>query len=67
MYVFLKQYREWIRLLSSTKPIFRKKLIWQKVKELAGNGKLVTTSLLKDEGIDELEEAIAKTLFRRKY
>ncbi|MFJ7935439.1 tRNA uridine-5-carboxymethylaminomethyl(34) synthesis GTPase MnmE [Sporosarcina sp. NPDC096371] len=34
-----------------------------KVKELSGNGKLVTTSLLKDEGIDELEEAIAGLFF----
>ena len=35
----------------------------QKVKELAGNGKIVTTSLLKDEGVDELEEAIAGLFF----
>ena len=59
----MKRFREWIRLSSSTKPIFRRKLICQKVKELAGNGKLVTTSLLKDEGIDELEEAIAGLFF----
>ena len=34
-----------------------------KVKELAGNGRVVTTSLLKDEGVDELEEAIAGLFF----
>ncbi|WP_318616531.1 tRNA uridine-5-carboxymethylaminomethyl(34) synthesis GTPase MnmE [Sporosarcina sp. YIM B06819] len=34
-----------------------------KVKDLSANGKLVTTSLLKDEGIDELEEAIAGLFF----
>ena len=33
------------------------------MKELAGNGKLVTTSLLKEEGVDELEEAIAGLFF----
>lgn len=35
------------------------KIDMQKVIELAGDGKVVTTSLLKDEGVDELEEAIA--------
>lgn len=34
-----------------------------KVQELSSNGKLVTTSLLKDEGVDELEEAIAGLFF----
>ena len=34
-----------------------------KVRELSNNGKLVTTSLLKDEGVDELEEAIAGLFF----
>ncbi|MBE1556520.1 tRNA uridine-5-carboxymethylaminomethyl(34) synthesis GTPase MnmE [Sporosarcina limicola] len=34
-----------------------------KVMELVGNGKVVTTSLLKDEGVDELEEAIAGLFF----
>ncbi|KXH80962.1 tRNA uridine-5-carboxymethylaminomethyl(34) synthesis GTPase MnmE [Sporosarcina sp. HYO08] len=39
------------------------KIDLQKVKELAGDGKVVTTSLLQDEGIDELEEAIAELFF----
>jgi tRNA modification GTPase len=39
------------------------KIDLSKVKELAGHGKLVTTSLLKDEGVDELEEAIAGLFF----
>ncbi|MEK5040625.1 tRNA uridine-5-carboxymethylaminomethyl(34) synthesis GTPase MnmE [Sporosarcina sp. FSL K6-3457] len=34
-----------------------------KVKRLSANGKMVTTSLLKDEGVDELEEAIAGLFF----
>ena len=34
-----------------------------KVMELSGSGKLVTTSLLKDQGVDELEEAIAELFF----
>ncbi|WP_342513876.1 tRNA uridine-5-carboxymethylaminomethyl(34) synthesis GTPase MnmE [Sporosarcina sp. FSL K6-1522] len=39
------------------------KIDMQKVIELAGDGKVVTTSLLKDEGVDELEEAIAGLFF----
>ena len=39
------------------------KIDMQQVSELAGNGVLVTTSILKEEGIDELEEAIAKLFF----
>lgn len=35
----------------------------EEVKELAANHKLVTTSLLKEEGVDELEEAIASLFF----
>ncbi|PYZ91795.1 tRNA uridine-5-carboxymethylaminomethyl(34) synthesis GTPase MnmE [Salipaludibacillus keqinensis] len=34
------------------------------VKELAGNRPVVTTSLLKDEGVDELEEAIKDLFFQ---
>lgn len=34
-----------------------------RVQELAGTGKIVTTSLLKEEGVDELEEAIAGLFF----
>ena len=33
------------------------------VKQLAGDKRLVTTSLLEEEGIDELEEAIASLFF----
>ncbi|WP_432362772.1 tRNA uridine-5-carboxymethylaminomethyl(34) synthesis GTPase MnmE [Sporosarcina sp. UB5] len=39
------------------------KIDMQQVKELAGKGAIVTTSILKEEGIDELEEAIAKLFF----
>jgi tRNA modification GTPase len=35
----------------------------ERVKELANNHKLVTTSLLEDRGVDELEEAIASLFF----
>lgn len=35
----------------------------ERVKELAKNHKLVTTSLLEDRGVDELEEAIASLFF----
>ena len=35
----------------------------EEVKKLAGEKRLVTTSLLKDEGVDELEEAIASLFF----
>jgi tRNA modification GTPase len=35
----------------------------EEVKKLAGDKRLVTTSLLKDEGVDELEEAIASLFF----
>lgn len=35
----------------------------ERVKELASNHKLVTTSLLTDRGVDELEEAIASLFF----
>ncbi|HEX5564693.1 MAG TPA: tRNA uridine-5-carboxymethylaminomethyl(34) synthesis GTPase MnmE, partial [Sporosarcina sp.] len=39
------------------------KIDMQQVIELAGRGAIVTTSILKEEGIDELEEAIAKLFF----
>lgn len=39
------------------------KIDMQQVAELAGKGSIVTTSILKEEGIDELEEAIAKLFF----
>ncbi|WP_096186085.1 tRNA uridine-5-carboxymethylaminomethyl(34) synthesis GTPase MnmE [Evansella halocellulosilytica] len=35
----------------------------ERVKKLAGNQTVITTSLLKDEGIDELEEAIKQLFF----
>ena len=38
----------------------------EKVKKLVDGGKIVTTSLLKDEGIDELEDAIANSSFEGK-
>ena len=38
-------------------------MICQRVEELAGNRKIVTTSLLQEEGVDELEEAIASLFF----
>lgn len=39
------------------------KIDMEKVKEFVGNGKVVTTSLLQDEGVDELEDAIAGLFF----
>ncbi|MEK3937290.1 tRNA uridine-5-carboxymethylaminomethyl(34) synthesis GTPase MnmE [Sporosarcina sp. FSL W7-1349] len=39
------------------------KINMDRVQELAGTGKIVTTSLLKEEGVDELEEAIAGLFF----
>lgn len=39
------------------------KVDMKRVENLLGEGKIVTTSLLKDEGIDELEEAIATLFF----
>lgn len=39
------------------------KIDLERVSVLAGDGKVVTTSLLQDEGIDELEEAIAELFF----
>ncbi|MCP8971215.1 tRNA uridine-5-carboxymethylaminomethyl(34) synthesis GTPase MnmE [Ectobacillus ponti] len=35
----------------------------ERVRELAGNAKIITTSLIEDEGIDELERAIADLFF----
>jgi tRNA modification GTPase len=40
-----------------------KKIDSQRVQELAGNRKIVTTSLLQEEGVDQLEEAIASLFF----
>jgi tRNA modification GTPase len=40
-----------------------KKIDIQRVQELAGNRKIVTTSLLQEEGVDQLEEAIASLFF----
>lgn len=39
------------------------KINLKRVQELSGNHKLVTTSLLEDKGVDELEEAIASLFF----
>ena len=35
----------------------------EEVKQLAGEKRIVTTSLLQEEGVDELEEAIASLFF----
>jgi tRNA modification GTPase len=40
-----------------------KKINTQRVEELSGNRKIVTTSLLQEEGVDQLEEAIASLFF----
>ncbi|PLT33228.1 tRNA uridine-5-carboxymethylaminomethyl(34) synthesis GTPase MnmE [Bacillus sp. V5-8f] len=40
-----------------------KKIDLERVNELAGGGQVVTTSLLEDQGVDELEEAIASLFF----
>ena len=50
-------------MLLLIKQIFLQKIDLEKVKELADEGNIVTTSLLKEEGIDELEEAIAGLFF----
>lgn len=39
------------------------KIDMQQVRQLSGNGAIVTTSILKEEGIDELEESIARLFF----
>ena len=39
------------------------KINLERVKELAGNAPIVTTSLLEDRGVDELEEAISSLFF----
>lgn len=39
------------------------KINMERIKELAGSGIIVATSLLKEEGVDELEEAIANLFF----
>ncbi|WP_163539640.1 tRNA uridine-5-carboxymethylaminomethyl(34) synthesis GTPase MnmE [Gracilibacillus sp. YIM 98692] len=39
------------------------KLNLEEVKQLAGDQKVITTTLIEDEGIDKLEEAIADTFF----
>ncbi|MFX3622548.1 MAG: tRNA uridine-5-carboxymethylaminomethyl(34) synthesis GTPase MnmE [Ectobacillus sp.] len=35
----------------------------QRVKELAGNAKIITTALIEEKGVDELEQAIAELFF----
>ncbi|MFC6040483.1 tRNA uridine-5-carboxymethylaminomethyl(34) synthesis GTPase MnmE [Paenisporosarcina macmurdoensis] len=40
-----------------------KKIDIQRVQEIAGNRKIVTTSLLQEEGVDQLEEAISSLFF----
>ncbi|HSO58487.1 MAG TPA: tRNA uridine-5-carboxymethylaminomethyl(34) synthesis GTPase MnmE [Paenisporosarcina sp.] len=40
-----------------------KKIDMQRVQELAGNRKIISTSLLQEEGVDQLEEAIASLFF----
>ena len=39
----------------------------EEIKQLAGEKRIVTTSLLQEEGIDELEEAIASLFFEGYY
>ena len=41
----------------------KQKINLDQVKELANNTPIITTSLLKDEGLDELETAIAEIFF----
>ena len=50
-------------LLLLIKQIYRQKIDMDEVKQLAGDKRVVTTSLLKEEGVDELEEAIAALFF----
>lgn len=52
---------EFIVIINKTD--LEQKLDLDKVKELAGDRPVVTTSLLQEEGIDELETAIANTFF----
>ncbi|WP_210471468.1 tRNA uridine-5-carboxymethylaminomethyl(34) synthesis GTPase MnmE [Sporosarcina sp. 6E9] len=50
-------------IVVSNKTDLPQKVDLKKVESLVEEGKIVTTSLLKDEGIDELEEAIATLFF----
>ncbi|RLL41818.1 tRNA uridine-5-carboxymethylaminomethyl(34) synthesis GTPase MnmE [Oceanobacillus piezotolerans] len=52
---------EYIVIINKTD--LEQKLDLDKVKELAGERSIVATSLLKEEGVDELEKAIADTFF----
>ncbi len=52
---------EYIVIINKTD--LEQKLDLEKVKETAGDRPIVTTSLLKEEGVDELEKAIADTFF----
>jgi len=52
---------EYIVIINKTD--LKQRLDIDKVKELAGNQPVLTTSILKEEGIDELEQAIADTFF----
>lgn len=54
--------KRWITSSLSIKQIYRK-IDLARVKELAGEHRIVTTSLLQEEGITELEEAIAALFF----
>ncbi len=49
--------------LSSIKQTFHKKSIWQKLRKWLHPIKSLSTSLLEDRGVDELEEAIASLFF----
>ncbi len=50
-------------IVVSNKTDLPQKLDLEKVRELLGKDKIITTSLLKDEGVDDLEEAIADLFF----
>ncbi|MGJ9459188.1 tRNA uridine-5-carboxymethylaminomethyl(34) synthesis GTPase MnmE [Oceanobacillus sp. CF4.6] len=52
---------EYILIINKTD--LDQKLDMDKVKELAGNRPIITTSLIEEEGVDELEKAIAETFF----
>ncbi|MDG5789408.1 tRNA uridine-5-carboxymethylaminomethyl(34) synthesis GTPase MnmE [Evansella sp. AB-P1] len=52
------------RIIVINKTDLPEKIDIDKVKNLAGNDPIITTSLLKDEGVDELEEAIKLLFFQ---
>ena len=60
---YLKRLRVWMLLLLLIRRICHKKSIWSEFMNLAGHHKVVTTAIIEEKGIDELEEAISDLFF----